>query len=368
MDLQELQSNWNQFGRLDPLFAILTNPEKRENRWNVDEFFHTGENEIKSVIGYLNALCLPLTFGRALDFGCGVGRLTQALCRYFKECDGVDIACSMIDQARELNRFGHRCRYHINTVEDLQLFGSDTFDFIYSTIVLQHMEPRYSSRYIQEFLRVLKPRGIALFQIPSELVITSSEPLPDAACNATIIPKQYPRSMFAGEKAQIRVQLRNSSSVTWPGANGLLPENPVRLRNYWLRSDKSVISMNDGRTTLNKDLEPTEQIELALTVTAPPDSGEYVLGLDMVQEGICWFHHNKSIPIQVPIQVTSDHALPGRHFAARNSTILPRAEMHCILRETIVELVRSSGASIVDIFDDPMAGRAYIGYRYCITK
>ncbi len=48
---------------------------------------------------------------RALDFGCGVGRLTQALARHFNIVDGVDIAPSMIELANQFNRSGGRCRY-----------------------------------------------------------------------------------------------------------------------------------------------------------------------------------------------------------------------------------------------------------------
>jgi predicted TPR repeat methyltransferase len=49
----------------------------------------------------------------ALDFECGVGRVTQALCARFARCDGVDIAGSMIRLARQYNRFGDRCQYYV---------------------------------------------------------------------------------------------------------------------------------------------------------------------------------------------------------------------------------------------------------------
>jgi cyclopropane fatty-acyl-phospholipid synthase-like methyltransferase len=34
--------------------------------------------------------------------------------------------------------------------------------------VLQHMKPKYSKRYIKEFLRILLPNGLLIFQIPGE--------------------------------------------------------------------------------------------------------------------------------------------------------------------------------------------------------
>jgi SAM-dependent methyltransferase len=368
MNLQELQWNWNQFGKVDPLYAILTNPEKKENRWNEDEFFETGKNEVKAAIDSLEFLNPPLTFGRALDFGCGVGRLTQALCRHFEKCDGVDIALSMVELARQFNKFGDRCQYHVNTMDNLQLFDADIFDFIYSMIVLQHIEPRYTVQYIEEFIRVLKPGGIAVFQIPSEPLISPSEPLPESAYNAKITPADYPTKMFPGEKTQIRVRLQNMSVVKWPGANGCLLKHPIRLGNHWLGSDGSIVKINDGRRTLDGDLGPMEEIELELTVTAPPNPGEYILEIDMVQENICWFHQKKSPTARLSVHIIADLAVSGDHVKSVPSGISPRAEMHCIPRETVVELIKSKGASIVDIADDFMARPAYTGYRYCIRK
>ena len=53
MDIKELQKNWDEFGRNDPLWAILTLPNKRWNKWQVDEFFETGVKEIDAVMKYV---------------------------------------------------------------------------------------------------------------------------------------------------------------------------------------------------------------------------------------------------------------------------------------------------------------------------
>ena len=42
------------------------------------------------------------------------------------------------------------------------------FDFVYSSLVLQHMKPEYSQNYIKEFLRILAPGGLVYFQLPAE--------------------------------------------------------------------------------------------------------------------------------------------------------------------------------------------------------
>jgi SAM-dependent methyltransferase len=169
MDLGKLQECWNELGETDPLWAILSDPAKKGGKWDWDEFFRTGEADIEQILGRVAAQGIEIRRGKALDFGCGVGRLTQALGLHFEECCGVDIAPSMIRLAREHNQRGARCHYELNAHPDLRLFAGNTFDFIYSTLVLQHMRPDYAKQYIAEFLRVLAPGGCLVFGLPSRL-------------------------------------------------------------------------------------------------------------------------------------------------------------------------------------------------------
>lgn len=169
MRFEELRKNWNRFGSTDPMWAVLTVPSKRRGKWTPSEFFETGKAEIAAAMDRLHSLGLaPNKDGRALDFGCGVGRLTQALGDNFQNVVGVDIADSMIEEARKFNRHSERCTYLVNNRPDLSQFESRSFDFVYSHIVLQHMRPEYSTRYVAEFMRILKAGGIAVFDIPVE--------------------------------------------------------------------------------------------------------------------------------------------------------------------------------------------------------
>lgn len=121
MNIDELKRDWNKLGRKDPLWAIITWPEKKGRRWRPDEFFETGKREIAAVLEYTVSLGLPLNLKRALDFGCGVGRLTPALAAHFDHVAGVDIAASMLQTARKYNRFVERCRYYLNESDNLEL-------------------------------------------------------------------------------------------------------------------------------------------------------------------------------------------------------------------------------------------------------
>lgn len=164
--LEQLQRTWDELGHADPMWAILTDPRKRGNRWDRESFFETGRQDIGQLFEWIEEMDALPARGRALDFGCGVGRLTQALAARFDEIVGVDIAPRMIEPAREFNTRGDRCAYVLNDRDDLGVFGDASFDFVYTVITLQHMEPRFSKRYLAEFVRILRPGGLLIFQLP----------------------------------------------------------------------------------------------------------------------------------------------------------------------------------------------------------
>jgi len=167
MTLKDVQKTYEEYGKEDPLYAVLSRKDAKDNKWDVEEFFASGRDEIADAMSHLAKLGVELNKGRSMDFGCGVGRLTQALCEEFSEAVGVDISYSMIENAEKHNKFGDRCAYRVNTTDDLAQLDDASFDFVYSNISLQHSPPEASSKYIAEFFRILRPGGVALFQIPS---------------------------------------------------------------------------------------------------------------------------------------------------------------------------------------------------------
>ena len=73
MRLKRLKRDWDDLGDADPLWAVLTAKAGKHGKWNVDDFFQTGENEIASAIDDAQRLGFPTRRELALDFGCGVG-------------------------------------------------------------------------------------------------------------------------------------------------------------------------------------------------------------------------------------------------------------------------------------------------------
>ena len=167
MSLQRHKQEWEEMASVDPLWAIASDPSRRYGRWEMGEFLATGEEEIATVLQTAQGLGFPQSWERALDFGCGVGRLTRAMSDRFRECIGVDISSAMVNRATELNADKANCKFVINIDPDLRQFKSQSFDFVYSSLVLQHLPTRRMARqYIAEFLRVIKPGGLVVFQLP----------------------------------------------------------------------------------------------------------------------------------------------------------------------------------------------------------
>jgi SAM-dependent methyltransferase len=164
--LAGIQSLWETLAQDDPMWAVLTWPKKRGGRWEPDDFFATGADEIRSVMDRIRRLQMDVPRRTALDFGCGVGRVTQALAFHFESVWGLDIAPTMIAEAERHNRFKRSCRYVVNCEPDLRRFPSGSFDFVYSCITLQHLERELALMYIREFLRLLSPHGLTVFQLP----------------------------------------------------------------------------------------------------------------------------------------------------------------------------------------------------------
>lgn len=159
--LAEIRTGWNQAARTDAMFYILTLPGKDEGRWDAAEFFAHGRAEIDAAMERLGGL-LERT-ERALDFGCGVGRLTQALADHFDRVDGCDVSPEMVRRAESYSD-NDRISFHRNGWR--LPFDADTFDLVYSMIVLQHLPQSRQEGYVREFFRVLRPGGVAMFQVP----------------------------------------------------------------------------------------------------------------------------------------------------------------------------------------------------------
>ncbi len=179
-DLRDIGKNWESLAKHDPMWSILSVPDKRGNKWDINDFLATGGNEINDLMRYIeNVINVKVKRSFALDFGCGIGRLSLALAKYFDNVVGVDISSTMITRARQISEqykdaYKGEITYIINKYNIIPM-ETDTCDFIYSNIVLQHMRAVDALVYISEFVRMIKKEGLAVFQSPSRSLVAEDK-------------------------------------------------------------------------------------------------------------------------------------------------------------------------------------------------
>jgi SAM-dependent methyltransferase len=379
---------WERHAQYDPLWAILSDPTKKGRKWQLPEFFETGAREISVTLQTLAELGLTINREAALDFGCGVGRLTQALAVHFGSAVGVDISPTMIRLAEKLNRHPERVRYLSNVRDDLRVFDANTFDFIYSDIVLQHVEPASTRRYLPEFVRTLRKGGVLVFQLPShprpsdEQHAFSIRPMPGDAYRARIEVHDAPDTASGpSEELTVRGTVTNVSPRAWSFDDG-----PLRVGNHWYdRRGETMLVQDDGRTLLPPRLEPGETFEFELAMKTPIRAGEYRCEIDLVHEAVCWFADRGSssvtFPVRVGAETTADDDIPLPGLPARpvvDEDIYAELPgdpeepggipMFCVHRDEVVGLLRASGAQIVRVDENGNGGQEWVGYRYVVRK
>jgi SAM-dependent methyltransferase len=387
MDLADLQRHWDMFGRQDPFWAILTDPGKRGNRWSPAEFFETGRVEVEELLDRAARLGVPARRGRALDFGCGAGRLTQALADHFEAAVGVDVAPSMIALARTHNRHGGRCIYEVNEGPDLARWPDASFDLIYTSRVLQHVEPRYATSYVREFVRLLAPKGFLSFDLPSasgDAAALADGVVPSSAMRARVVLIPLAAvTVVAGATLHLQVEVTNQSDLPWHDA----PGRALNVGNHWLAADGTLLQQDDVRVKLPVPLAPGATVRLELTANAPEAPGAYRLQVDVVQEGVAWFASCGSTPAESPVRVLrsgratspgapdpgAGHAgspdVPDRGSgrAGCGAEGEPIMEMHAIPRDEVEAMLVEAGARLLDVRRVFHCGPQWLAYRYDVT-
>ncbi len=160
---RRMSSDWNRRARSDPRYYVaLGHPGQS---WQ--DFVGSGEDLVGALEKELGRILSPATREewRALEIGCGPGRLMLPLSRRFGEIHGVDVSAEMVRLARANLASVPHAYVHAADGTNLAQFNDEFFDFVYSYAVFQHIPRReVVLSYLQESRRVLKTGGVARMQ------------------------------------------------------------------------------------------------------------------------------------------------------------------------------------------------------------
>ena len=160
------RGRWDALAR-DPYYAVINHDDFRLDAADGGaqaRFEASGEQDIATTVDEIRRLITPhFAPEHAVDFGCGVGRLTIPLARLCRHVTGVDISQVMLDEARRY--CDARAVDNVSLVTSAEYFarpdGAEPRpDFVHSYIVFQHIPPGAGRWMAAALVRQLRPGGV----------------------------------------------------------------------------------------------------------------------------------------------------------------------------------------------------------------
>ena len=170
-----MKSDWNARANYDVKFSIRAVDSQTDK-----DFWNSGLADSELIIGRNTNRYDMIMQSRdpknlkALEIGCGIGRILIPMAGIFGEVIGIDISNEMVKLGKEKISDIKNCTILENSGSDLSFLEDNYFDFCYSFIVFQHI-PKKSivADYMAEISRVLKSNGVFRFQVRG---ITKNKP------------------------------------------------------------------------------------------------------------------------------------------------------------------------------------------------
>ncbi len=157
LDLRDTDADWRELGKRQPYWGVISHPDfltENITPEGVENFYLSGRQYIAQMVETLTKLTGQAPSGPALDFGCGVGRLAEAMAEYVPTT-GLDISPGMLELARKR---GGKATY----TDELP---AGPFGWINSFIVFQHIPPERGLDILKDLLARLAPGGMTSLQL-----------------------------------------------------------------------------------------------------------------------------------------------------------------------------------------------------------
>jgi len=157
-----IRQDWDERARKDAFHYIAS----WRSDWDLDSFFQSGEEDYQRLV---EPILRGFNFdpaGKAMvELGCGAGRMTRVFAQRFARISAVDISSEMQQRGKEYLREFSNIRWVLADGATLSGIDSDSCDFVFSYLVLQHLpDSMLAHDLLREIVRVLRPGGVFLVQ------------------------------------------------------------------------------------------------------------------------------------------------------------------------------------------------------------
>ena len=167
--LADVAATWTRLGQERPYWSVLAGPEylPENAATRRQAFYDTGADDLRMLLATLaRAGREPAQFDVAFEFGCGVGRVTSHLCREFRRVIACDISSQHLALTRQALDEHGTVNVQLTQATPADFGMSEPYDLWFSRLVLQHNCPPLIAAILDRALRMLRPQGLAVFQVP----------------------------------------------------------------------------------------------------------------------------------------------------------------------------------------------------------
>ncbi len=169
--LAHIQASWQKLGQKEPHWSVLTMEEFKQANLaaNYEQFYASGNGNAAQFLHLLQRNgCFPegVADKAVLEYGCGVGRVTHALAKHFRQVYAYDISAPHLALAKQWTDGLGLTNITFSQIQHPQdVLHLPKVHAVHTVIVLQHNPPPVIRTILHGLLSALLPGGVALFQV-----------------------------------------------------------------------------------------------------------------------------------------------------------------------------------------------------------
>ena len=167
--LAHISERWRQLGEECPYWSVLAGPEfmSENSAERQQAFYDSGAGDLRMLLATLSRVGRrPEQFPVVFEFGCGLARVTSHLCKQFHHVIAADFSPSHLAIARRALSERGAANVDLKCATAADFGMSAPYDLWFNRFVLQHNPPPLIVAVLERALTLLRPRGLAIFQVP----------------------------------------------------------------------------------------------------------------------------------------------------------------------------------------------------------